>query len=82
VDGRAPLGDNIKLRRGDSPSHWEGNTLVIDVRNKNSNSRLSNEGDFGSEKLHIVERYTFVDGKSMKYEATLDDRSVGLSLHR
>jgi hypothetical protein len=46
------------------------------VRNNNSKSRLSNVGDFAGEKLHIVERYTFLDDKSMKYEATLDDPSV------
>ena len=76
LDARPPLGDSIKLWMGDSRGHWEGNTLVIDVRNNNSKSRLSNEGDFASENLHIVERYTFLDGQSMKYEATLDDPSV------
>jgi hypothetical protein len=76
VDGRPPLGEDIKLWMGDSRGHWEGTTLIIDVRNNNSKSRLSNVGDFASEKLHIVERYTFVDGKSMKYQATLDDPSV------
>ena len=76
IDPRQPLGDGIKLWMGDSRGHWEGNTLVIEVRNNNSKSRLSNVGDFASEKLHIVERYTFLDGKSMKYEATLDDPPV------
>ncbi len=76
IDGRPALGDNIKLWMGDSRGHWEGYTLVIDVRNNNSKSRLSNEGDFASENLHIVERYTFIDGKTMKYEATLDDPKV------
>jgi hypothetical protein len=27
-------------------------------------------------RMHIIERYTFLDGKSMRYEATLDDPSV------
>ncbi len=76
LDGRPALGDSIKLWMGDSRGHWEGNTLVIDVRNNNSKSRLSNVGDFASENLHIVERYTFLDGKSMRYEARMDDPAV------
>jgi hypothetical protein len=76
LDDRPALGENIKLWMGDSRGHWDGNTLVIDVRNNNSKSRLSNVGDFASENLHIVERYTVVDEKSLKYQATLEDPSV------
>ena len=46
---------------GDSRGHWEGNTLVVDVTNNNSKSRLDNEGDFASDAVHIVERFRFVD---------------------
>jgi hypothetical protein len=73
---QANINEPVKPEFIDSRGHWEGNTLVVEVRNNNSKSRLSNVGDFASEKLHIVERYTFLDGKSMKYEATLDDPSV------
>jgi hypothetical protein len=76
LDGRPHLGESIKLWMGDSRGHWEGNALVVDVTNNNSKSRLSNVGDFASDKLHIVERYTFLDANHMKYEATLDDPSV------
>jgi hypothetical protein len=61
---------------GDSRGHWEGNTLVVDVTSYNGKSRLSNVGDFASDKAHIVERYTFVDNKTLKYEAAIDDPSV------
>jgi hypothetical protein len=76
LDGRPHLGEDIKLWMGDSRGHWEGSTLVVDVTNNNSKSRLDNEGDFASEALHIVERYTFIDADTMNYEATLDDPSV------
>ena len=76
LDGRPHVGDNIKLWMGDSRGHWEGNTLVVDVTNNNSKSRLDNEGDFASENLHIVERYTFIDAATMSYQATLEDSTV------
>ena len=76
LDGRPHPSQNVKLWMGDSRGHWEDNTLVVDVANNNSKSRLSTEGDFGSDKLHIVERYTFIDSKSMEYRATFEDPSV------
>ncbi len=76
LDARPHPSEDVKLWMGDSRGHWEGNTLVVDVANNNSKSRLDNEGDFASDKLHIVERYTFVDAKTMEYQATLEDPSV------
>jgi hypothetical protein len=61
---------------GDSRGRWEGNTLVVDVMNNNSKSRFSTEGDFASDKLHMVERYTFLDANTMEYRATIEDPSV------
>jgi hypothetical protein len=61
---------------GNSRGHWEGNTLVVDVLNENSKGRLDNIGDFSSDKVHIVERFTFNDPKSFDYRATFDDPSV------
>jgi hypothetical protein len=76
LDGRPHVGSSVKLWMGDSRGHWEGNTLVIDVTSYNSKSRLCNVGDFASDQVHIVERYTFVDNKTLKYEATFDDPTV------
>ena len=76
LDGHPHPDQSVKLWMGDSRGHWEGNTLVVDVANNNSKSRLDNEGDFAGDQLHIVERYTFTDAKTMDYEATLEDPSV------
>jgi hypothetical protein len=76
LDGRPHVGPNLKLWMGDSRGHWEGNTLVVDVTNLNAKSRLSIVGDFFSDKVHIVERLTFVDANSMTYEARIDDPTV------
>jgi hypothetical protein len=76
LDGRPHVNAGVKLWMGDSRGHWVGSTLVVDVTSYNGKSRLSNVGDFASDKAHIVERYTFVDSKTLKYEATIDDPTV------
>jgi hypothetical protein len=73
LDDRPHVGSNIKLWMGDSRGHWEGNTLVVDVTNNNSKGRLSRAGDFASDKLHVVERFEFLDADHMKYAAKFDD---------
>jgi hypothetical protein len=76
VDGRPPLPDSILLWGGDSRGRWEGNTLVVEIRNLNGKNRMSHDGDFLSPSARITERYTFVDAEHMNYEATIDDPKV------
>jgi hypothetical protein len=75
LDGRPHAPAPIKLWMSDSRGHWEGQTLVVDVANSNAKSRLDNIGDFSSDKVHIVERFTF--GKAaIDWRATIEDPSV------
>ena len=76
LDNRPHVGANLKLWMGDSRGHWEGNTLVVDVTNNNSKGRLSRAGDFASDKLHVTERFEFLDADHMKYSAIFDDPST------
>src|ERR1700689_3118912 len=43
---------------GQSVGHWEGDTLVVDVTGMNDQSWFDRAGDFHSDALHVVERYT------------------------
>jgi hypothetical protein len=76
LDGRPHIGESVKLWMGDSRGRWEGNTLVVDVTSNSAKARLDNEGDFASDAVHIVERYTFTDANAFLFEATLEDPSV------
>jgi hypothetical protein len=75
LDGRPHLPDNIKLWNADSRGHWEGNTLVVDVSNNNGKARFGRTGEFASEHVHIVERYTFA-ADHYTYNAVFTDPTV------
>jgi hypothetical protein len=61
---------------GDSRGHWEGDTLVVDVTAFNEETWLDRSGNYHSDALHVVERWTYVDKDTISYSATLDDKTV------
>ena len=61
---------------GWSNGKWDGDTLVIDVTGFNGNTWLDRAGNFHSDALHVVERWTPLSPYHMRYEATLDDPKV------
>jgi hypothetical protein len=61
---------------GQSVGRWEGDTLVIDVTDLNDQTWFDRAGNFHSDKLHVVERYTRTSPDVISYEATIDDPNV------
>lgn len=61
---------------GDSRGRWEGDTLVVDVKFFTDQTWLDRSGNFHSEALHLVERYTLVSADHIRYEVTLEDPKV------
>jgi hypothetical protein len=61
---------------GQSVGHWEGETLVIDVTGLNDQTWFDRAGDFHSDSLHVVERYTRTSLDVISYEATMEDPKV------
>ena len=61
---------------GDSRGRWEGDTLVVDVVDFNDETWFDRTGNFHSDELHVVERYTPIDRDHINYEATIDDAKV------
>src|SRR5579872_4177051 len=58
---------------GQSVGHWEGDTLVIDVKGQNDQTWFDRAGNYHSDMLHVVERYTRTSPEIISYEATIDD---------
>ena len=61
---------------GWSNGRWDGNTLVVDVTGFNGNTWFDRAGNFHSDALHVVERWTPISPYHMRYEATLEDPKV------
>src|SRR5262249_46643774 len=57
---------------GWSNGHWEGDTLVVDVTSQNNKTWFDRAGDFHSDEVHVVERYTPVSKDLIQYEATVE----------
>jgi hypothetical protein len=68
LDGRPHLPKTVGQWLGDARGHWEGTTLVVETTNfTQRNWRGSNEG------MHLVERFTLVAPKTLRYQFTVND---------
>jgi len=61
---------------GDSRGRWDGDTLVVDANNFNEETWFDRAGNFHSDALHVVERYTLADRDHINYAATIEDPNV------
>jgi hypothetical protein len=61
---------------GQSVGKWEGDTLVIETTGQNDQTWLDRAGNFHSEALRVVERFTPTSPHTLSYEATLEDEKV------
>jgi hypothetical protein len=61
---------------GQSVGRWEGDTLVVDVTGFNEETWFDRSGNFHSDALHVVERYTRSSPDAIAYEATIEDPKV------
>ena len=61
---------------GYSVGRWEGDTLVVDVSDFSPYTWFDRSGNFHSDALHVVERYTPISRDAIRYEATIEDPKV------
>jgi hypothetical protein len=61
---------------GDSRGHWEGETLVVDTRNFTDHTWFDHAGNYHSDALRVVERFTRTGPEHITYEATIEDPNI------
>ena len=69
LDGRPFPAAEIRQWRGSSRGHWEGDTLVIETRNRRADTPFRGS----SENMQLIERFTRVADDVLLYEFTVND---------
>jgi hypothetical protein len=71
-----PKAPSVDTWMGTANGRWDGDTLVVDNSGFNGLSWLDRSGNYHSDALHVVERYTRTDRDHIRYEATIEDPKV------
>jgi len=71
-----PTEPPVDFWMGWSNGRWDGDTLVVDVKGFNDMTWFDRAGNYHSDALHVVERYTPITPYHMMYEATIEDPKV------
>ena len=66
----------VESYMGWSNGRWDGDTLVVDVTGLNDKTWFDRAGNFHSDALHVVERWTPAGPDVLQYEATIEDPKV------
>ena len=72
----SPHPGGLQFYMGDSRGRWEGDTLVVDVVHFTDQTWFDRCGNFHSDALHVVERYTPIGANHINYEVTIEDPKV------
>ncbi len=75
TDGRGHRTDVEASYLGDAIGHWEGDTLVVESVNFNTDTWLIDDGSFHTADLRVVERFTRT-GDELEWSATAHDPAV------
>jgi len=76
MDKAKPEPAPIDSWMGRSHGRWEGDTLVVDAAGFNGQAWFDRAGNFASDAMKIVERYTPAGANLIMYEATIEDPTV------
>ncbi len=61
---------------GHSVAHWEGDTLVVESTSFTPYTWFDRAGNFHSDALRVVERFSHLTPDAIQYEATIEDEQV------
>ena len=63
----------IEWWMGDSRGRWEGDTFVVDATHFDDRTWFDRAGNFHSDALHVVERFTVLSAGALQYDVTIED---------
>jgi len=75
LDGKPPEMP-VDTWMGYSWGRWEGDALVIETKGFNDRTWFDRSGNFHSDQLEVVERFTPLTADAITYEATMTDKAV------
>jgi hypothetical protein len=75
LDG-TPHMEDLDFWMGDGRGRWDGDTLVIDTVSLGDQTWFDEAGNYHSEALKVVERFTPSDPTHIAYTVTIDDAKV------
>jgi hypothetical protein len=75
TDGRPHRADANPSHYGDSVAHWDGDVLVVDVKNFVEDTWFGENGYFHTDAMHVTERL-WRDGDNLVWQATVEDPKV------
>ena len=75
TDGRPHRARANPSHYGDSVARWEGDVLVVDVRNFVDDTWFGEDGYFHSDAMRVIERI-WKDGNNLVWQATVEDPNV------
>jgi hypothetical protein len=76
TNGKPALHDGVESWMGNSRGRWEADTLVVNVTDHNDKTWFDMAGNFHSDALRLIERYTLADADTIQYEVSFDDSKV------
>ena len=76
TDGSMHPPGPLEFWMGDSRGRWDGDTLVSDVILFNDQTWFDKAGNFHSDALHLVERFSLAGPDHIRYEVTVEDAKV------
>ena len=71
-----PRYDGYESWMGDSRGRWEGNTLVVETIGFNGQTWFDHSGNYHSDALKTIERFTRTAPDTITYEVTIEDPKV------
>jgi len=72
----APHHENIPFWMGDARGRWDGETFVVETKNFYDENWFDKAGNFHSEALELIERFTRTGPDHIRYEVTVTDPKV------